>query len=558
MSPVAANTHTASSLENQIMLKRTRRDALSRGILSVLVVATLAVLTACGQSSPVVENTSKSVPASVPAAAPVVTLSTSSSSVATGHSVTLTWNATAAQSCTASGGWSGTEPVSGSLTTSALSTTTTFTLACTGAGGTASKSATVTVSGAPAPSAPSVTLSANPTLVAQGGSSTLTWTSSNATSCTASGGWTGTQTTSGSTSTSQLNGTTIYTLTCSNAAGATASQSATVSVAAPGSVARPSYNTGNGFFVLNGKLYDANGNEFRFRGVDRNHYDSKSQAGIAKSGANAVRIFVESNYGVSAAGLANIVQTQHINQKQVPIPTSTITTAGTATDGNTDPAVLSAVVANWVATASSWTPLNKYQIINIANEWGPRNSTVWRDSYISAIAQMRAAGYLGTLLIDAGGAGQDLNDLLNYSAAVFNSDPQKNVMFALHVYNSYNSQPQLNADLAQLAALGQSVGMAFTVTEFGPGRGVGVSSALTPGQIIATVDANGFGWCAWAWDDNNLAAGLSNNNGFSMTYAGPGIYTQTSDLTEYGQDVVLNPTYGIQALAKPASIFASN
>jgi len=345
----------------------------------------------------------------------------------------------------------------------------------------------------------------------------------------------------------------------SNAGGTTASQSATVSVSSSGgSVARPSYNTGNGFFVLNGKLYDANGNEFRFRGVDRNHYDSKSQAGIAKSGANAVRIFVESNYGVSAAGLANIVQTQHINQKQVPIPTASITTTGTLTSGSTDAALLNTVVANWVATAANWTPMNKYQIINIANEWGPRNSTVWRDAYISAIAKMRAAGYLGTLLIDTGGYGQDFNDLLNYSTAVFNSDPQKNVMFALHVYNSYNSQPQLNTDLAQLTALGKSVGMAFAVTEFGPGRGIGVSSALTPGQIISTAEANGLGWCAWAWDDNDLAGGKSNDNWFSMTYAGPGLYTQTSDLTIYGQDVVLNPTYGIQALAKPASIFSTN
>ena len=127
-------------------------------------------------------------------------------------------------------------------------------------------------------------------------------------------------------------------------------------------------------------------------------------------------------------------------------------------------------------------------------------------------------------------------------------------MFALHVYNSYNTQPQLDADLAQLAALSQSVGMAFAVTEFGPGRGIGVSSALTPGQIITTVDANGMGWCAWAWDDNDLANGQSDDNWFSMTYH-DGAYTQPSDLTIYGKDVVLNPTYGIQALAKPASIY---
>ena len=174
------------------------------------------------------------------------------------------------------------------------------------------------------------------------------------------------------------------------------------------------------------------------RGVDRNHYDSNSQAGIAKSGANTVRMFADTDYGESVAGLVNIVQTQHITEKEVPIPTSSSTAAGTATSCSTDTAVLSSVVASWVSAASSWTPLDKYQIINIANEWGPANSTVWRDSYIAAIASMRSAGYLGTLLIDAGGCGQDLADLVTYSGAVFQSDPQLNIMFALHLYGSVN------------------------------------------------------------------------------------------------------------------------
>jgi hypothetical protein len=205
-----------------------------------------------------------------------------------------------------------------------------------------------------------------------------------------------------------------------------------------GTATRPPYNTGAGFFVLNGKLYDANGKEFRMRGVDRNHYDSNSQAGIAKSGANTVRMFADTDYGESVAGLVNIVQTQHIAEKEVPIPTSSSTAAGTATSCSTDTAVLSSVVASWVSAASSWTPLDKYQIINIANEWGPANSTVWRDSYIAAIASMRSAGYLGTLLVDAGGCGQDLADLVTYSGAVFQSDPQLNIMFALHLYGSVN------------------------------------------------------------------------------------------------------------------------
>jgi hypothetical protein len=59
----------------------------------------------------------------------------------------------------------------------------------------------------------------------------LTWTSSNATSCTASGAWSGTKAVSGSASTGALSSTSTYTLTCTGTGGS-ASQSATVSVTA--------------------------------------------------------------------------------------------------------------------------------------------------------------------------------------------------------------------------------------------------------------------------------------------------------------------------------------
>jgi len=333
--------------------------------------------------------------------------------------------------------------------------------------------------------------------------------------------------------------------------------SVTSSTSSAGQVARPSYNTGSGFFVYEGELYDANGNEFRIRGVDRNHYDSDSQAGIAKSGANTVRLFVETNFGASVADLVSIVQTQHIAEKEVPIPTASITTGGTLTSCSSSSSVFDAVISNWVATASQWTALDKYTILNIANEWGPANSTAWRDAYISAIASLRSAGYLGTLLIDTGGCGQDPEDLINYASAVFNSDPQKNVMFAFHFYglaSGYSTTAQMNTIFAELAGL-RSQGIVVAVTEFGPGRDIGPSPTMvTPLQVIAAAEANQLGWAAWAWDNNNLADCLSDNNGFSMTY-NCGIYAQASDLTEYGQQVVLDPTYGLAVLAKPASIF---
>ena len=72
-----------------------------------------------------------------------VTFSASSSSVATGQIVTLTWSTTNATSCTASGGWSGTKSTSGNEDVATTYGTNTFSLSCTGSGGSSSKSVTV-------------------------------------------------------------------------------------------------------------------------------------------------------------------------------------------------------------------------------------------------------------------------------------------------------------------------------------------------------------------------------------------------------------------------------
>jgi tetratricopeptide (TPR) repeat protein len=77
--------------------------------------------------------------------APVVSLSVDNPSVTSGSTVDIIWSSQNATSCTASGGWSGTQALSGTTTSAVLTTNTTFTLTCTGAGGTASKSVSVSV-----------------------------------------------------------------------------------------------------------------------------------------------------------------------------------------------------------------------------------------------------------------------------------------------------------------------------------------------------------------------------------------------------------------------------
>ena len=170
-----------------------------------------------GGTSPVASATVTVVP---PPAAPTVTLTASPVRITSGATSSLIWSSTNATACTASGGWSGALPASGSQVTAALTSTTTFTLTCTGPGGTTpATGATVTV--ASGPSTPTVSISAAPAYLASGGSSTITWSTTNATACNATGAWSGMQALSGTLATGTLTANATYTLTCSGAGGST-------------------------------------------------------------------------------------------------------------------------------------------------------------------------------------------------------------------------------------------------------------------------------------------------------------------------------------------------
>lgn len=166
-----------------------------------------------------------------PPVAPVTTITANPTSVAVGGSATLTWSASNAASCAASGAWSGSKATSGTQSVGPLSTSSTFSLSCTGAGGSSSANAAVVVRQPAA--APTLTLTASPLSVASGGNSTLTWSSTNATSCVASGDWTGTRAASGSLQVGPLTSAKAYTLACTGAGG-TVTRFVNVAIAAPG------------------------------------------------------------------------------------------------------------------------------------------------------------------------------------------------------------------------------------------------------------------------------------------------------------------------------------
>jgi hypothetical protein len=191
--------------------------------------------------------------ATTPPAAPTLTLA--DASISEGKSTTITWSSSGATSCTASessasaGAWTGTQKTSGTQTlTPGATGTYTYTLTCSNAIGTSKPStATLTVSAATAKAPATPTLNLATTSISAGTSTTITWSSSNAVGCTASGNWNGTEATGGTVTLKPASaGTYTYSLSCSNAAGNSPLTSQTLIVTAASSVSSSSYGGGGG------------------------------------------------------------------------------------------------------------------------------------------------------------------------------------------------------------------------------------------------------------------------------------------------------------------------
>lgn len=173
-------------------------------------------------------------PTLAPPAPPTVTLTASPTTLELGQGTALTWTSTRATACTASNAWTGSKALNGTANlTPATGGSHTYTLTCTGAGGSVSRSATVVVN------APAITIALTPATITDGQTATLSWSSSRTTACTASGAWTGAAALSGSQPVSPSTGSFTYTLTCIGTGGTSVTNSATLTVNASSALQPP-------------------------------------------------------------------------------------------------------------------------------------------------------------------------------------------------------------------------------------------------------------------------------------------------------------------------------
>jgi hypothetical protein len=187
-------------------------------------------LSACGGgSSSSSATTAATMEAASTAATPVVSISATPTATTVGQVITLTWSVSnpSTTPCTASGAWSGTLATSGTQTVTAGAAGTSFyTLTC----GAVSNTTSVVVS-TPPPS-PTASLTLAPANINTAQTTVLSWSSANATGCTASGAWSGAKASSGSvTITPAAAGNFTYSLACTGEGG-TANASAALSVTA--------------------------------------------------------------------------------------------------------------------------------------------------------------------------------------------------------------------------------------------------------------------------------------------------------------------------------------
>jgi len=229
--------------------------------------------------------------AAPPPPMPVVTLTATATTIPSGSTSTLKWSSKNVTSCARSGGWSGTEAISGSQSVAPTSTTT-YILACTSSVGTAQSATKITVDAAAPPPAPTATLKAGASSISSGGSTILTWSSTNASSCTASGGWAGAEADSGTKSVSPTT-TTTYTLDCTGSGGK-AQVSTTVTVTGTGTPPPPPPPppaTGTSWVYYNG-LFDWPGDYSFVATAD--YHDTTGQP---LSGKQDIKVTLQAAYG---------------------------------------------------------------------------------------------------------------------------------------------------------------------------------------------------------------------------------------------------------------------
>jgi mannan endo-1,4-beta-mannosidase len=314
--------------------------------------------------------------------------------------------------------------------------------------------------------------------------------------------------------------------------------------------ASPAQAQSGGFQVSGTQLLDANGNPFIIRGISHPHVwyqnETASFAEIADLGANTVRVVLGSGHQWgpnSAQDLANVVTMCKQNELICMLEVHDATGFGEA---GAAVSINQVVDDYWTDPADGLLDVlageEAYILVNIANE--PRGNTdaqAWVNETVSAIQDMRAAGYDHTLVVDAPNWGQDWQFVMRDNAPqIAAADSQDNTLFSIHMYEVFGQASAINGYLDAFAQMN----LPLIVGEFGHMHN---GQDVDENTIMAEAVTRGIGYIGWSYSGNSGGTEfLDMTNGFNP-----------DSLTDWGQRIFNGPN-GIVATAQCATVYECN
>ncbi|NHD16076.1 glycoside hydrolase family 5 protein [Actinopolyspora sp. BKK1] len=304
----------------------------------------------------------------------------------------------------------------------------------------------------------------------------------------------------------------------------------------------PQASAASGFHVQDGRLYDANGNEFVMRGVNHAHAwypdELDSLGDIKAQGANTVRVVLSSGdqwNRTDANEVRDIVS--RCKQNRLVCVLEVHDTTGY---GDDSAAVdLQRAVEYWKSVQSALDGQEKYVVVNLGNEpFGNDTASEWTGATKQAIRSMRSAGFDHTLMADAPNWGQDWsNTMRNNAGEVLAADPAGNTVFSVHMYGVYESASKIRDYLSSFTERG----LPIVVGEFGHKHSDGDPNE---DAIMSTAQSLGVGYLGWSWSGNGEGVGyLDMTENFNA-----------DNLTQWGERI-FNGTDGIAATAEEATVY---
>ncbi|WNG25439.1 cellulase family glycosylhydrolase [Cystobacter fuscus] len=299
-----------------------------------------------------------------------------------------------------------------------------------------------------------------------------------------------------------------------------------------------------GFHIANGRLLDANGNDFIIRGISHPHawfpQRTSAFADIKVVGANSVRVVLSGGRWSTntASDVANVISL--CKQNRLVCVLENHDTTGYGEQGGAYS--LDQAVDYWLSIRGALVGQEAYVIINIGNEpYGNTLYTEWVGATMGAIQRLRSAGLTHTLMIDAPNWGQDWSNTMRDNAEeVWEADPLRNSIFSVHMYGVYNTPSKVKDYLDSFT----SRGLPILVGEFGWYHSDGDPDEFT---LTEYTTLQGLGYMGWSWS----------GNGGGVEYLDMVTNFNPASRTDWGTWLITSAN-GLEATSVEASVFGGS